>query len=84
MRKFLAAAIAAAVISSTSFAVAGDLGALAPGKPAGVQKAQTGNEVVVIVVGIGALGMLAALAGGGGGSGGGGSNNNASAPTGTP
>jgi len=50
-------------------------GPLAPGKPAGVHAAQTGSQVMLIVVGVAVLGMAAALAGGGGSGSGGAANN---------
>ena len=74
MRKLGAAALAAILFTSSAFAASG--ANLAPGKPAGVSKAQTGGNVAMIVFGTAAFGLLAALASGGGSGSGGGFNNN--------
>lgn len=60
MRAFVAAALAATLLTSSAIA---DTGALTAGKPAGVQKAQLETGGVLLVVGILAVaGAIAAIA----------------------
>jgi hypothetical protein len=54
MRNLVAAALSMTLIASTAFAgdaFAGDVGPLAAGKPAGVKKAQAGDNTALIVIG---------------------------------
>ena len=84
MRKLCAAVVAAALVSSGALAAStNDSAPLAPGKPAGVKAAQTGSEVMMIVIGTAVVGMGAAMASGGGSSGAGINNNGATPNTGT-
>ncbi len=50
MRNLVAAALSFSLIASSALA-AGGAGALAPGKPAGVQKAQGDNTTALLVIG---------------------------------
>ncbi len=60
MRIFVAAALAATLVTSTAFA---ETGALDAGKPAGVKSAQLETGGVLLVVGIlAAAGAIAAIA----------------------
>jgi hypothetical protein len=58
-KSVIGAITAAALIGSSAFAATAG-GALAPGKPAGVQKAQT--ETGAIILGIGGAAILAGIA----------------------
>jgi hypothetical protein len=75
MRNLCAAFLSAVLLTTSALAAGSNTGPLAPGKPAGVKEAQTGSEVALIVVGVAALAMGAALVGGSGGGGGGSLNN---------
>jgi len=61
MRNLVAAALSMTLIAPTAFA--GDVGPLAAGKPAGVKKAQSGDNTALIVIGgIVAAGVAIGLA----------------------
>lgn len=65
MRTFGAALLATALVASTAFAAP-----LAPGKPAGVKKAQAGDtSTVMIVAGVAVVGLGIGLVASGNGSG---------------
>jgi hypothetical protein len=74
MRNLCAVVLAAALVTSSAFAASNTVGLLAPGKPAGVQKAQSGSQVALIVAGTAAFAMIAALVSGSGSGASGGSN----------
>ena len=67
MRTFVVATMAATIIASSAFAATG-ASTLAPGNPAGVKKAQTGEDTTVWwLVGLGvAAGGIALIASGDG------------------
>ncbi|HMH64515.1 MAG TPA: hypothetical protein VK515_02940 [Rhizomicrobium sp.] len=67
MRTLIALALSTTLIASTAFAA--DLGPLAAGKPAGVKQAQLGTAGWVLI-GIGAVVGIAAIAGSSNGNGG--------------
>jgi hypothetical protein len=75
MRNLCATVLAALLVTTSAFAASSNDGPLAPGKPAGVQAAQSGSTVALIIGGTAAFAMLAAMVGGSGGGGTGGSNN---------
>jgi hypothetical protein len=81
MRKFCAAILSVALISTSAFAASSLDNGLAPGKPAGVRQAQTGNQVVMVIAGVAIAAMVVALSSGGSGSGGGGVNQGGSPPS---
>ena len=56
-----------ALALSTSAAIAGDLGPLSPGAPAGVKHAQEGdNTILLSVLGLGAVAFIALVVSNGG------------------
>ena len=57
MRTFLAMALSSALLATT--ALAGETGALAPGKPAGVKQAQEIGNTGWVLIGIGAVTAVA-------------------------
>jgi hypothetical protein len=59
MKSVVGAIAVAAMVSTSAFAAAND-GALAPGKPAGVQKAQIGTGL--LIMGLVGAGILTAVA----------------------
>jgi hypothetical protein len=66
MRNLCAVVLAAVLVTTSAFAASSADGVLAPGKPAGVQQAQSGSTVAAILGGTALLGMLAALISGSG------------------
>jgi Spy/CpxP family protein refolding chaperone len=74
MRNLCAVVMAAALVTSSAFAASNSDGLLAPGKPAGIQHAQSGSTVAMIVAGTAAFAMIAALVSGSGSGAAGGSN----------
>ena len=61
MRTFIAIALSTTLIASTAFAAdafAGDVGPLAPGKPAGVKQAELSTTTWVLI-GVGAVAAIA-------------------------
>ena len=82
MRNICAALLAVGLVSTSAFAASSTDGLLAPGKPAGVQQAQSGSTVAAIIGGTALLAMAAALISGSG-SGSNNANNNPNGNTGT-
>jgi hypothetical protein len=66
MRNTCAAILAVALVSTSAFAASSTGNLLAPGKPAGVQQAQSGSTVAAIIGGTALLAMAAALISGSG------------------
>ena len=79
MRKFIAAASAACLLTTAALADTATVGPLAPGKPAGVKKADMDDPVLLIVAGLAIVSIVAVAAT----SGGSGSAVNTPAPAGT-
>jgi len=67
MRIIGAAILASSLIVSSAFAATNAAAPLAPGKPAGVKKAQAADNTLLIVLGLGVVaGGVALVASGGG------------------
>jgi len=67
MRVIGAAVLASSLIVSSAFAATNAAAPLAPGKPAGVKKAQAADNTMLMVLGLGVVaGGIALVASGGG------------------
>ena len=67
MRIIGAAILASSLIVSSAFAATNAVAPLAPGKPAGVKKAQAADNTMLMVLGLGVVaGGIALVASGGG------------------